>query len=222
MATTPEAFGPLVFPVTPGSADPSLAIVGQFLQAAINDKTAAAWASLMADAPACRSVFLNDPEEIDFNEKFLPSLFLWRDHGVSQVIADDIIADIGTLHALWIFPTATQAMQGKRSSFTNAIWKAVVAAVFRGRTPGWTVSGDTDPRAATEGSFLGAFLREWTLTTTEGRDGQMVEVTADAKRTYSALRMQFELQEILDLGTEHTDASAGGQFSVNSVTGRAP
>jgi hypothetical protein len=227
MATTPEAFGPLVLPVTTGATmtqfgDPSLDLLGDFLKAAVNDSASNAWGALMPGVPACREVFLNDPEELDFNEKYLPSLFVWRARGFSEQIADDYLDDHGTIFGLWIFPTASQAMQGKRGAFINAIWKSILAAVFRERTPGWTVAGDTDPRAATEGSFLGTYLRQWRLVASEGRDGQMVEVTADAKRTYSALRMQFELQEILDLGTEHTDASAGGQFAVNNVTGRAP
>lgn len=150
-----DTFGLLALPASATDApvgDPALGKLGAYLQAVINAELTAAWLALrprvpLQEQPAVKSVFLHDPDELCLNEKFLPALFIYRDNGLIEQLAEEWYADTTQLKAIWIFPPEPQEKQRPRNPWVNAVAKAIAYALQRWRHPAWFDPGDTDPRA---------------------------------------------------------------------------
>jgi len=161
-----DAFGLLGLPASNADVpvgDPALAKIGAFIQAVANAQLTTAWLALRPrlvpqEQPAIRTVFTHDPDELCFNEKFLPALFVYRDSGTPEQTAEDWFTETTLVRALWVFPPEPQEKQRLRTPFVNAIAKAIADALRRGRHPAWVDSGDTEPTSITVPASPNSFL----------------------------------------------------------------
>jgi hypothetical protein len=177
----PDSWGAIQIPVLPqedgtlaerASNDPCLYYIGSFLCAFLTtDENATAQWDIVGVAPGCppiKSFTLGKPtdEGYSFTNESLPSLFIWRDTLDTGYLGDAIGKAESVVKMLWVFPLGEPANTRKRLPFHNALVKSMFSGVERGRTPGWIVSGETDPFA------LGAPL--WTPDTVFGTGFQVV------------------------------------------------
>ncbi|WP_394849697.1 hypothetical protein LZC95_19870 [Pendulispora brunnea] len=203
-----DRYGLVTAPVAPAGADeaagdPALTHLAEFLRAWLNANAMEAFGHLMPRLPPCREAFCHDPEEVSFNERDLPAIFVWREGGNSERIADDYHVETSELALLWVVPPSPQAKQRIRQPFANAIWKLVDMGIERGRAPGFVVAGDSDPRAASEGSLIYGYLGAWSIDLRRRRRRTFVEAMSDSPaRRYPAVEMTLELRELqeYDLG----------------------
>lgn len=152
---------PIDVPVSADGAavsDPLLDTLLSFFAAVLNSHASAAWSGVTkkTGAVVVRKTYAHDPARAAFNMNETPSLFLWREsvQRARQIAADWRVRP-SKLVLRWV-PTATYTQDIKRrwEPFFNAIPSVLDAAVEFGRDPSWVVQGDTDPRAATHGSYL--------------------------------------------------------------------
>lgn len=223
----PDTFGLVQVPVATSAqgeaaGDPVLSKLVTFLAAFLNENASKAWGEVVPGAPLVRTVFTHDPEDIVFNERHLPALFLWRGSQAEERIADDIFLDTTQCTLLWVFPPAPQETQRRRETFANAVAKLVLVGLERGRTPSYVFDGDGDPRASTLGSlvYAQANANVWSVALAKGRRHKFVERIEDgAPRTYAALEMTLELQEDLDLGLDTFDSTTTADADVKNADG---
>jgi len=203
----PDTFGaaPLPFDPPNGDAagpdesvsDPLIDTTLAFFQAVINDAGAAAWQKVSPGAALVANVRTNDPEEIVFNEKDLPCLYLCRTGGDGpEWLAEDYLVSHDTLRLFWVFPPARQSFQAFRSQILNGITKALAAAVHLNRHPAWVDPGDTDPQAKTYGSvfsdragWIDFELGKWSSKAIR------IDMANGPARTYPALQMEMRVTE---------------------------
>lgn len=150
----PDQYGLLPIPV-PGTGligDPFLELFGDYLKTVVNANVGTAWATLRPrtgeEALPVRAVFTNDPAKVQFVERQLPAIFLWRDRETIDRKASDRRHAETKLKVLWVFPPdGKQALKARWSPFCNAVAKTIDAALEFGRHPLWVASGDTNPTA---------------------------------------------------------------------------
>jgi len=211
-----DKWGPIQIPLAAGSpedavGDPALTTLLGFLLAFLNANAVKVWNAIgvAPGLPCVKNVRPWNPSDahgdhrgLSFNTSDLPALYAWRDEAKQEWLAEDYLRDITTLKVLWVFPMALQAGQRVRQPFTNAITKLVAVAIERGRTPGWIVDGDPDPRAADEGSSLYTYLNDVAINLLKCRPAR-VTVEGDAKPlSYAAAELTFELLEDLEIGLD--------------------
>lgn len=162
----PDTYGPLEIPVpepegTDAVSDPLIDVTLSFFKAVLNANAGAAWRVVAPGEPVVRCTFAHDPEELDFNAKQLPALFLWRDEGkdFNNLQTSDGNFHTSILKGLWVFAPRPQTIQKSRRPILNAIQTILHRAIEQNRDPAWVVQGDTDPRAATIGSNFYAFAK---------------------------------------------------------------
>lgn len=209
-----ESVGILPVPVTATAreqadhvvGDPVRLRLGEFLQAAIRAGCQSAWEAIGGGTNVCERVEVNDPSDNTFSTTKLPALFIYRESGgrLWEHLSADFSYRTSILTALWVPPTAVQEWKARRESFFQAVESAVMSAVANGRTPGWVLTGDTDPIAATEGSeitsalgiryplYHGGVTFDDLPLTIEMRDGNT--------KTFPGLKISFKVQEMLTLG----------------------
>ena len=234
----PDAFGLTPIPLAPPEgdepvSDPALMVLLSYLKAFLTtDQNASlAWQvkGVSPSNPPVLGIFPWDPEENLFNANNLPALFLWREDGTDEWMADDYFVTSDTLKMLWVFPgPGTPENQAIRVPFANGIGKAIKVAIERGRTPSWKQPDDDDPVAETEGSFLGKYLGGWSLFDTRWRRTHVVEKSRDGNRTYGtypAIEIQWTLMESWDQNIDNpartapTSATNGVDFTTTTSTG---
>lgn len=157
----PDAFGAITIPQAEPDdeegLDPTLYRLGQYLKAALNATLGAAWQSIAPNVPVVREAFTHSPEDVDFNERDLPALYLVRQGNQGpgfEWLAEDYDLQHTKLRLLWIFPPTRQEFQRRRNDFTHSLEKAVVAAIEAGRHPAYVMPGDPDPTAAARGTVI--------------------------------------------------------------------
>lgn len=150
------------------STDPTLGVLMAYLVAWLNTDAAAlaAW-QVAGIGPGTRPVEVvrfADPndETTTFEPDRLPALYCWRAGGKYEWLAEDWETEQGTIKLLWVLPNVMPEDQQDRAPFVNGMQKAIYTGFSRGRTPSWVVPRDTDPLAATEGSYLGSWLQACT------------------------------------------------------------
>lgn len=205
-------------PTPPGSppADPLLAVLLSFLKAfLVEDQNAtAAWQSMgvsPANAPV-NGIFPFNPEDNEFNESALPALFLWRESGKDEWIADDYLLETTQLKLLWVFTLGNQPNQTVRNPYINGIVKVIQVAIERGRTPSWKQPGDPDPLAVTRGSWLGNFLNAWSLSVDGWRRTHVTERDLESNRvvgTHQAVELTLSCQETWTVDIEDPNFYSG-------------
>jgi hypothetical protein len=151
-----DTLGALTIPVAADTSpigDPALGRIGRFLKAVVNVQALAAWTALRpgregANALPIKTLLLHNPEEMSFNPKDLPALFLYRKTTTYvPAVLGDRQAD-STLRGLWVFPPEPQEKQVAREPFGAAIGHIIYAALESPRHPAWADTGDTDALAA--------------------------------------------------------------------------
>ncbi len=155
-----DTFGSIKLPVavTTPAGDPALLKVGRFIQAVVNAYCSDAWNVVFPRpdrAPAFQAaiaeVFTHNPEELrgeSFNDKMLPALYIWRENGEFEHVAEDWDEHHSQWRAQWVMASDAQAKQILRRSMLPAIGKAIRAALHQGIHPDWVDDGDTGPNAA--------------------------------------------------------------------------
>lgn len=155
--------GALTLPATPSETavgDPARQMLADFFAAHLNAKLQDAWAAIGGGTQVVERVDVNDPNDNTFHTNKLPLLCVFREKSKRpfEILADGIAARRSSFVVLWIPPPATQQWKAKREGFSAAVDAAIFQALKVERTPGWKIIGDTDPRAAAEGSRIGAAL----------------------------------------------------------------
>lgn len=153
---------PLVAPAAGESAgDPLLTTTLSFFRAVLNANAVLAWRAAYKAEPnalVVKSVVADDPQSAAFRNDLLPALFLSRESADDPVrIAEDWLIQRSVLRLIWLMPVAVLEKRTLRDAMCNAVSKVLTQAVERNRDPAWVVVGDTDPRAATEGSDFSAY-----------------------------------------------------------------
>lgn len=216
-----------VAPVAPSNIptpDACIAVILDFLATfLVTDKNAvAACAAVMPGVAPVVRVFPHNPGEIAFSSQYAPALFMWRDGEAQQeYIADDWLMDITPVKALWVYPPALQDNQRARSTVGHVIAKLVVAAIERGRTPGWTQPGDPDTQASTYGSLFYTFAGFEALLPGRGRPGvlRIAGVDGTVVDTFPAHEMSFTLREKLDVGLGRFPELVGAFDTISNPAG---
>jgi len=161
-----DTFGLLSLPASTTDdpvGDPALKKIGAFMQAVANAQLTAAWLTLRPrlqpqEQAVIKAVFTHDPDELCFNDKFLPALFIYRESGRPEQTAEDWFTDTTKVNALWVYPPEPAAKQRPRNPFVNAVAKALADALNEGRHPAWFDPGDTDPLAISVAASPNSFL----------------------------------------------------------------
>lgn len=203
---TDARFGALDLPValpigTQPAGDPALLHVLAFAAAVLRAETQDAWAAMPTPKQTLDVVHTAHPfkiEDTDFNEGLLPALYVWREEGQEERLAADYVVERSTVILRWVSPPRPQDPNRRRTSFVNAIGKALAAALRNERHPAWVVPGDPDPRAATQGSLLWSYAGFWSDKVRWRRDPYQLD-RDDTKRgadaEYDAVRIEIETQE---------------------------
>lgn len=221
-----DIYGPLALPVPAAAAgaavaDPLLDTLLAFFRAVLIRQAGAAW---LAAAPATSSVVkiarAHNPSENSFVDDKTPGLFLWRSKVDPAVdIAADWRVRPSTLTLQWIFwPTAKQELKRQWDPFLNAM-SCLDAAVELGRDPGWVVTGDTDPEAATSGSLLWKYAQVFSLKMGGVQRRAVVITMADnsTRMTYDALEMSIDVRERLTRDMSRYDLLDAVQGSITTT-----
>jgi len=213
--------------ITPNPSDPLLTYLASYLKVAINARLGAAWLTLAPGTTApIAYVFEHDPEQFEFNDKYLPALFLFRTEDGSdryEQVAQDWRISTEIITALWVLPGATQDKAAARARFPTKFFHLADALIEANRDKAWRVSGDTDTTAATRGSSLATFTLHHSMRMSRGvrRKPLVLAVSGDAKprATFPAYEALLEVRERLTLDTARnaTLDGADGDLSVNGL-----
>lgn len=180
------------------AGDPALAALGEFLRAAIVASCTAAWQALgRPSEDAVKRLFFHDPAEVVLVTSHLPALYVWREAGEAEAVADDYFVTRDIVVALWVFPATTQEKERQRSPLANAVRKAALGALRLGRHPAWVVAGDTDPQAATAGSLFWSHVKAWQLGRSRSRVEPMHVQVGEAREVFQTVRFELEVSELL-------------------------
>jgi hypothetical protein len=182
-------------------SDPALDKLLAFLKATINARAATAWnvvATQPGGAMPVVGTFAHDPKDFVFNDKRLPALFLFREDATTEQIADDYEIARTNLTLLWVPPDGNPEALARRSPFVNAIDKVVSAAMSLARDPSWVDAGDTDPLAATQGSFVWMRAGLWRAGQVTARSVPLIIDKDDqvgSRASYPARRYTIPVEE---------------------------
>lgn len=154
---------PLPAPPAGGSvADPGLDVMAAFFAAVLNARAQVAWTAVQPPVtglatqpnglvnPVVRTILEHNPEQIVFDEKQLPAIYLDRVSGEEPIwLAEDYRNTHDVWRLWWVFPTAVQYTQRMRNSFGNGLVKVLDRAIEALRDPAFVWPGDPDATAAT-------------------------------------------------------------------------
>lgn len=200
--------------------DPLRQMLGDFLQAAIRTGCGAAWNQIGGGGNVVERVETNDPSDNTFVTSKLPCLAIYREERARKftIDADDISHRESTVTALWVPPVAVQHWKARRESFYQGIEAVVMSAVRRGRTPGWRRLGDTDPRAAAEGSVVATSIgamRPLHYGLTFEDIMITIEMPEAPPKKFPALKMSFQIWENLSESLSDYTNTAEGTYRTN-------
>jgi hypothetical protein len=141
-----DEFGGIQFPVLPpagdGSvSDPGLDKLGAYLSAVLNAELGTAWGAVNPGVPFVRTVAAYLPQDLGFNEKLLPALFLERTSTVNEHITDDHVQATSDVTVMWVAQNAVQAARAVRAPGINGFHKTITRALELGRHPAWIDPG---------------------------------------------------------------------------------
>jgi hypothetical protein len=204
-----DRYGDIGLPVpTPeeGTAqgDPLLDTLLLFFEGVLTHDCKDVWNSVsgnIGNQAIVKRTFAHNPGAQAFREVTTPALYLWRGTYGSPIwkaLGFRIRASELTLR--WV-PFMANSQERKR------IWEPVCAsfhaaldiAIERGRTPGWILSGDTDPMADTLGTFLYGRAKLWKLQLAEmSRQTMTINMEgAAANRVFEAVDFRLMVEELL-------------------------
>lgn len=214
MATTPSPIariGSMPVPVPEEGqtdsdpiGDPGLGLIVAYVAAVLNARAGAAWESvakgraLPGQGPLVVHTFTHDPNEEEFNPTHTPALFAWRQDGQGEQIAADYHVHASTLVLQWVPVAEWQHLLARRHPFMGAIGKIVDGALYLGRDPAWTMLGDTDPKSATQGSFLHDVAGIWRIGRVSWKRVTLDIPKGDGVARYPTLRFEVAMEELLE------------------------
>ena len=143
--------------VTDVVGDMLLQRLGEFLKAALNRMGDAAWLQRGGAHNVVEHVFYHNPQRL-FDDQRLPALYLWRSTSDRRREGDDVCKVTSRITVYWIAEPAQEDTDTARAPFERAVDVMMARALHRERDSAWVVAGDTDPLAATQGSFLPTWL----------------------------------------------------------------
>jgi hypothetical protein len=212
-----EKLGALDVPAPAAAADkalgdPALDIIASWAMAIINAYGTTAWRSLYpAPSVPVKSIVTNSPDEGGVNRNALPSLFVWRlQTGPIVRIADSWRVRDSVVALDW-FPQfePDQVRRKRRSNFINAVQATLASGIRRDRDPAWTIVGDTDTRAATEGSSLSKWLVSMSLEVGALSVQKWKGVVVDGADEMPYARIQLHMREKAEADTTRFALLAG-------------
>lgn len=213
-----EFYGAMTLPIAePGPddsvSDPLIDYTLSYFKAFINAYGATAWQAVMPNALPVTTVKPNDPEELDFNERDLPCLYMWRtgaDNGKPERLAEDIWIMRDQLHVFWVFPPARQAIRALRGQFVAGMAKMLHVAIELGRDPSWVVPGDPDSSSATLGSVFPRFAKFDEMSLGKWTSKMMTIPIANGQpRNYPAFYTTIDVVEPFERSLERYDLIGG-------------
>lgn len=154
-----DSIGAVSFPAPPSGnnpvADPLLDSFGGYLQAYVNAVLSSEWSKLAPEQQrVINSVTTANSSRAWFDDKALPTLFLFRHRLKPEKLRDDVEHDVTQLYALWMPPKVAYTERERRDPFSAKVAATIKHALRLGRHPYWVDRADTDPDAATLGSVL--------------------------------------------------------------------
>jgi hypothetical protein len=185
--------------------DIALQRLGEFLRAAINRMGNTAWRTRgSTTGNVVEHVFCRNPARL-FDESRLPALYLWRASSNRRREADDVLKVVSTIRIYWVSEPAQAESDTVREPFEYAVDRMIAKALYRERDSAWVVAGDTDPLAATQGSFLPTWLGyNWALKGDANELSLVATVTdGDGSRNaeFFGLATSVELEELTTIDT---------------------
>lgn len=185
------------------AGDPGLGRLGQYFKSTLNFFGQAAWTQVAGpNLKVVSEVFFHDPNEMTFNNRDMPGLFISRfSEPAYQRLSEDIDLSYTKLKAIWVRGYMRPEFARQRDPFYNTISKVMQHAIELGRHPSYVMADDPDPTAATQGSVImrvaGCFELIW-----KGFKRTPVTIQIDReKATYAAFDGEIELieQRTLDI-----------------------
>lgn len=154
-----DAIGSLLFPPDPPGntpiSDPMVVKFGDYLATYINANLSRVWSKLApGEDKAVRKVINTSSRRAWFDDKTLPSLYVFRHRTRATRAGDDLYENLTDLYALWLPPKVNDDQRQLRDPFTGAVAAAIQQAVRLGRHPDWIDRDDPDTEAGTLGSVL--------------------------------------------------------------------
>lgn len=218
------------FPAVIAPGDALLGILGDFLKSVMEFHCGALWASVAPNIPIVKRVVTDSPE-VDFNEQWLPSLYIFRPGRETrevietfEQVADDYRFQKGRVAVRWIMSNAPQEHRRARDRIIDTLRKAIDAAVHIGRHKSWIVPGEDDPlasnydsHAALEGSSLlihsGAAVIELDHAGPGQYQHKMQAPASPGGKFYEELKISFFVEEMLNydidlIGEPNLEAAA--------------
>jgi hypothetical protein len=214
MADPPiDRYGAITLPISPTTgkpdesiSDPLIDISLQYFQALINHYGGEAWKKVAPGSLPVKTVEANDPEEVEFNERNLPCLFMWRaggegsgDSGASagtDWMAEDVRVMRDKIMVFWVFPPARQAFRGFREQFEAGLSKILHVAVEMGRDPAWIVGDDPDPKAKYYGSVYPRYAGWLSMSMSRWQDKVLtISMPNGAEKRYPAMLVTLDVAE---------------------------
>lgn len=194
------------FPPVQSAGDPLVGYVADFIKSVLTASVTTAWQQASPPVaptfPVVQRVLLTDPRVTEFNENWLPALYVFRSDSLEdqqiEWFAEDYRSAVSTIHVWWVLPNATQEKRVARFGFPNAIVKTIDAAIEAMRDPSWIVPGDSDPQAATFGSQLALFAGWHVFNLRRARRQDLkIQMLDSQPRTYELLALEFHCEELL-------------------------
>lgn len=219
-----DTVGADTLPIQPPSAgeavaDPCLSRLVAYFKAVVNRYSGDAWRTVMPKSDPVGFTFTHNPEETNFNERTLPAFYLYRlGEDPLEWLAEDYDISHAKLRLLWIFPVAGQDTQAFRSTFVNGIAACLKHFIELGRDPSYVLAGDTDPRAASEGSVIYRVANIWEIQWKGYKSGLGVPIrTVSNQRKYYHMAADISLSERRFIDIE-ADFPALSGFDVTVTT----
>lgn len=225
--TIADTYGSLSIPVATTAdtvvGDPLLGVLLDAFKTVLNARMGDAWASsgLAPGSDAVRGTYAHDPSKVEFSEKTLPALFLWRDGSVEapyEHTSDRSISQ-DKLQLLWVFPTATQHKQSSRAPIFRAVVAVVDAFLRRNRDPAWIKAGDVSTQGLAYGTNLLRACGVWSLDVSRySRVPVTIEMTdGEPRLTYEAIGIELTVLEELDQSGSADALGATGTTTIQSA-----
>lgn len=223
MSHPDDTFGLLPIPVTVDTSaalgDPALTKMLAAFAAVLNAHGSTAWGTTgQPTVPVVKTVYPHNPEHAVFAEKALPALYLYR-LGAQEPpfqLTDDVRLTSDMLRLLWVPSSASQEHQRIRAPFANAVVKILDNFIHRTRDASWVDAGDTDPRAAAEGSILVDRAKLFSLKLGKWESGELqIAIEGGDTQRYQALVIPIMIEEHEDVGG--FDALTGAELAIQNA-----
>jgi hypothetical protein len=199
-------------PATPtaveASGDPLLAFLASYLMTAANARLGAEWGVIAAPnrAPAAPEspifrAFTHDPEAWDFNDKLLPALFVYRSDdggGAYEQLTADLRVARDTVILFWIPRSTPQTRRADQARFASKLFALFDTLLEENRDPTWVVEGDTETRAALDGSSLRDVAQLYSVQMRRSPKRRLLDLrwpSDDVTATYTGFEGALEVRE---------------------------